>query len=175
MRGTLYVLSNSEKPGDLTLGIYFTEKVKEELDNFWEWKPGNWTASQWAAFLVAAEEVSHFHYVVHHASKGRQVTQLDLELQGEVDKFALSYFSQLQYVPDPKKVFDDVFARVFENFTLRDDLSEEAKTRYREANRIARRWVSSPKAPLVTTASLEDSLERLRDFYFSAATRKLAV
>ena len=39
------------------------------------------------AFWTALEGVSHFVYLVWNASRSRQVTQLELELQAEVDKF----------------------------------------------------------------------------------------
>ena len=43
-------------------------------------------------FCVAAEEVSHFVYLFFCARAARQVTQLELELQGEVDKYLSSVF-----------------------------------------------------------------------------------
>ena len=38
-------------------------------------------------FMIALEGVSHFNYVVWNAERRRQITQLELELQAEVDKF----------------------------------------------------------------------------------------
>src|SRR4051794_3156380 len=59
MRGTLFVRSNPENFQDLSLGIFLSDPVKRELSSYSHWKKGEWNSDQWAAFLVAAEEVSH--------------------------------------------------------------------------------------------------------------------
>lgn len=143
MHGTLFVRSNSENPSDLTLGIYLAEAVQSELSDLKKWEKGSWTSDQWAAFLVAAEEVSHFHYVLHHATQGTQVSQLELEVQGEIDKFALAYFAHLPHAPEKAPLHQDVFERVFENFSLHSRLNQTERERYQEANRIAAGWVRS--------------------------------
>ena len=43
-------------------------------------------------FTTLTEEVSHFLYVLFRARSDRPVTQLELELQGEVDKYLMALF-----------------------------------------------------------------------------------
>ena len=40
-----------------------------------------------SGFCAAAEGVSHFLYLAHRAGQGGQVSQLELEAQGELDKY----------------------------------------------------------------------------------------
>jgi hypothetical protein len=64
-----------------------------QLASFQNWQGTAWSHDQIAAFTLVAEEVSHFHYLLHHAHQGRQVSQFELELQGDVDKLLLTYFA----------------------------------------------------------------------------------
>ena len=45
------------------------------------------TAATWATFCTVTEEVSHFLFLLFRAGCGRAVSQLELELQAEVDKY----------------------------------------------------------------------------------------
>lgn len=84
------------------------------------------------------EGVSHFNCVVWRASRDREVTLLELELQAEVDKFvstALLALSQRR---------DDILRRLhgwlFENVSFHPDLDEYGEGRYRAANDYAARF-----------------------------------
>src|SRR5690606_22268107 len=65
-------------------------------------------ASSWLAGLrhfeaacLATEGVSHFLYVIFRARSAGQVSQLELELQGEVDKYAAGMFGVWAGAPNP--------------------------------------------------------------------------
>ncbi len=89
-------------------------------------------------FLIALEGVSHFHYLVWNATYDRQVTQLELELQAEVDKFvtAMQLLDEQGAGAAPTALHDALFTAV----TYHADLDADSDRRYREANRYAGKY-----------------------------------
>ena len=74
-----------ESDGDLDLSLYIDESVVDALRAA---TPGSAVSgASFNAFMTALEGVSHFNYVIWNAHHHRQLTQLELELQAEVDKF----------------------------------------------------------------------------------------
>ena len=101
-------------------------------------------------FVNAAEEISHFTYLCWAIANEREVSLLDVELQGEIDKFLLAqhYFS----------AGTDLFHHLFERCFLKPTLTRAQRERYTEANRLGgkfcKAWMSGEK-----------NLEDLRKFY----------
>jgi len=94
-----------------------------------------------ADFCLAIEGVSHFLHLVWNADHERCVTQLELELLAEIDKFvaATSLFYQ-QTGSSQSAALQQVLFRTCE---FRDDLTSECRQRYYEANRLAARYCRS--------------------------------
>jgi hypothetical protein len=88
------------------------------------------------------EGVSHFVYVVERARLGRAATQLEMEVQAEVDKWVVLAASIHSF--DARRSAT-LRARLYEDFALlHDDTSEagrELAERYRVANDVAHRFV----------------------------------
>ena len=83
-------------------------------------------------YVKVIEGVSHFLYLAWRAGHDRSVTQLELELQAEVDKF----FALVQEGRSgPKRLH----RRLFTGVRYRQGLSSEQLDRYRTANRLAAR------------------------------------
>jgi len=82
-------------------------------------------------FCTAAEEISHFTYLYWTISNHRPVSLLDIELQGEIDKFVLAsiYFSN-----------DTLFSKLFEGYSMEEGLSAEERLRYEEAHRLGKKF-----------------------------------
>lgn len=116
-------------------------------------------------FLQLVEGVSHFVYVANRARQELPATQLELELQAEVDKFVLLVLEQLPY--DRLEAFE-VHARLYENVRYLHDAGTELGDRYRTANDLAARFVRRLLAfgPLATHAAL-------RRFYRAGQTDKI--
>jgi hypothetical protein len=110
--GALYI---QEQGDDVSVGIYLNSGVARELGTFPKWKMGELTLDQKRAFAVASEEVSHFHYLLFHLAGGRAVSRLEMELQGEVDTFLLSYFASAEAGKE-ETAFETAFAQAFEHF-----------------------------------------------------------
>ncbi len=175
LRGALYLHSGTseESSRELSLGIYLSETVRSQLSKLRP-DPRLWSASEMGAFTIATEEISHFHYLLYHASQGRSVRQLELELHGEIDKFILAFFAG-SYSPDDLKVwFEDLFERLFVSFRWRDDLSEEEASRYREASDFAKKFVRKIERNLASSHTYEKALRLLRWFYRLSSADKIS-
>jgi hypothetical protein len=90
------------------------------------------------AWLQLAEGVSHFVYVANRARQELPATQLELELQAEVDKFVLLV---LERVPYPRDEALEMHSRLFERVRFLHEPGTELGDRYRTANDLAARFV----------------------------------
>jgi hypothetical protein len=165
-RAALYIAPPTEEEDTLSLGIYLNGEIQSELESFESWGT-RWTASQTAAFGTAAEEVSHFNYLVHNAPVGRAVSHLELELQAEVDKFLLLFFA------DPQS-FEELFEKCFEKFSWLPQLTAEQRTRYEEANRLAKAFLSKHAALFKKSETHEKCLRIFRAFYAMSLEGKVS-
>lgn len=89
-------------------------------------------------WLQLAEGVSHFVYVANRARQELPATQLELELQAEVDKFVLLV---LEHVPWDRGEAFDVHSRLYERVRFLHEAGTELGDRYRTANDLAARFV----------------------------------
>jgi hypothetical protein len=87
-------------------------------------------------WLQLLEGVSHFVYLAERVRTGLPATQLELELQAEVDKFV---FLALDGGPDARGETESLHQRIFEQATFLDPPETEAGERYRLANQLAAR------------------------------------
>ncbi len=116
-------------------------------------------------WLQLAEGVSHFVYVANRARQELPSTQLELELQAEVDKFVLLVLEQQPY--DRGEAFE-VHSRLYERVRFLHDVGTEQGARYRTANDLAARFVRRlmTHGPTTTHATL-------RRFYRAGQTEKI--
>lgn len=133
---------------ELFLGVYFEPKLvnKIELNNpLLELGQNNIDA-----FCVLVEEISHFHLICQRALQNRQVSQLELEWQGEVDKFLLSAMTLFQQSGNPH--FKHLQHIIYDSGQLLQQTE-----RYEEANRLAARfWLQIIDQGIGKTVSFED-------------------
>ncbi len=95
----------------------------------------------WSSY-PPAEGVSHFLYVATRARAGRPVPLLELEVQAEIDKFALLLLHLWRR--GLRRMSGALRGRLFERVGYRAHLGAEARHRYREANRLGggyARWL----------------------------------
>lgn len=161
----------------LEVGIFLDASVREALGQF---PRGNWAAwshDQRGAFAVAAEEVSHFNYFLHHQSLGRAVSQLELEVQGEIDKFLLSFFSGLTAVKESElgAKFELLLEQFFHRYHLVDNLSADQRARYEEASRVAKAFLSKNRRQLADPQRWEVGIKLLRRFYRATLADKTSL
>jgi hypothetical protein len=113
--------------------------------------------TNFADFCLAVEGVSHFVYVALRAADDRGVSQLELELQAEVDKFACCV---LVAGAEP-----DLRRRLYGDVHFADDLGEAERARYRAANNEARRYAGALERRYVHADRTDGLLSELRRFY----------
>jgi hypothetical protein len=115
-------------------------------------------------FCVATEEVSHFVYLLFCAQAERQVTQLELELQGEVDKYLSSVF--LLSLQNEGAVSPLLRELLFRQYHLAGHVTdEEGQERYRRASDLAYRYCGYLESRFLRPSRLADLVREARRFY----------
>ncbi len=90
------------------------------------------------AFCTLIEEVSHFVYLLFCARAARSVTELELELQGEVDKYLTAV--ELLALQNEGALSPGLRAMLFRHYHLHEGVSPERSERYRAASELAFRY-----------------------------------
>jgi hypothetical protein len=119
-----------------------------------------------ADFCLAVEGVSHFIYLSLAAHSGRPVSQLELELQAEVDKFACCVLLLAGRAAELR-------ARLYGSVRYEGDLGAEELHRYRTANLEARRYAAALERLFPTRSETDGMLAELRGFYRMTLAAKL--
>lgn len=121
------------------LGVYIDERVLARLAR----RDPTQTLddANLADFCTALEGVSHFHYLVWSLSRGRPVSLLELELQAEVDKYAvaMALLTRQRAGIFPR----GLHARMFDAVRFSPQSDEVSRRRYELANRHAARYCRS--------------------------------
>jgi hypothetical protein len=124
-----------------------------------------------APFCTLIEEVSHFLYVLFCARCERSITQLELELQGEVDKYLTSMaFLSLQ---NEGAVSPRLRVLLFRHYRLAEGMSPERAERYRTASGLAERYCAHLETQFLRRARLSDLAREARRFYRLGQREKL--
>jgi hypothetical protein len=122
-------------------------------------------------FTTLTEEVSHFLYVLFRARSDRPVTQLELELQGEVDKYLVSLF--FFGLREERAVSGRLRQALFARYELAEGLSAESCERYHEASRLANRYCGWLESRYLRDRSREDLARETRRFWRLGQREKL--
>jgi len=126
-----------------------------------------------ADFWTALEGVSHFSYLMWNASHARGVSQLELELQAEVDKYVASFWLLRVQHPghQPRELHPALFART----RVDPRLPPARRQLYAAATRHAARFCACLEAALLSNrpALCRAAIAALRRFYRLGSTRKL--
>ena len=118
------------------------------------------------------EGVSHFVLVTHRATTEGSTSQLELELQAEVDKFVV--LALLGDEPPTPRWRTAIKERLYERVTYLDPAGTEPGDRYRAANRLAVRFVERLEQRYLARARVHDARDALRAFYRLGPGEKLA-
>jgi hypothetical protein len=118
------------------------------------------------------EGVSHFLYVAERARRQLPTTQLELELQAEVDKYVLLVFAERSF--DAKRAAA-VRSRLFERVEYAHAADTEAGVRYRMANDVAARFAGKLESSYARAGRFSELRVTLQRFYGVGQTDKLAL
>ena len=157
-----------EDAGEMALALYIDPAV---LANLATHDPGHRLGDHnLGDFLLAVEGVSHFIYAVWCARAMRPLTQLELELQAEVDK----YVTCLLATAPEADASSALRRRLFAECAYEPDLDREERERYRAANDNAQRYAAWLEAAFVVPRRIPEMLGELRRFYRDGLAAKLA-
>ena len=123
-------------------------------------------------FACAAEGASHFLYLIDRAKKDRCVSRLELELQGEVDKFLTIHLIAARL---NGSVAPGYFDRLFEEHHFNLQLSPEERHRYEQASYFAAKYCSFLRQRFFNPLRLEELMPKARDFFSRDLTSKLSL
>lgn len=121
-------------------------------------------------FCTLTEEVSHFVYLLFCARTERSITQLELELQAEVDKYLSAVFllALQQEAVSPR-----LRELLFRNYHLAEDMTAERAERYRAASQLGERYCAYLESQFLRQARLADLAREARRFYRLGQREKL--
>jgi hypothetical protein len=114
-------------------------------------------------FSTLTEEVSHFLYLLFRARSQRPVTQLELELQGEIDKYltAAFFISRQNEGAVPARLRH----ALFRSYRLADGVEGERAERYHAASRLADRYCGWLESRFLRRPHLRELPREARRFW----------
>jgi hypothetical protein len=118
------------------------------------------------------EGVSHFVYLTDRAEKGRETTQLELEVQAEVDKYVVLSASTGSLTEGTSA---RVRERLFDHVQYMHEAHSDLGARYRAANDCARRFTRRLERDFVSRCRFGEMQGELRRFYRMGQADKLRV
>jgi hypothetical protein len=124
-------------------------------------------------FWTAVEGVSHFSYLMWNAGHQRGVSQLELELQGEVDKYITAFW--LLRAQHPGHRPRELLPALFEKTRIDPRLPPARQQLYAAATSYAARFCARLEAALLSERPIarHAAVTGLRRFYRFTCTRKL--
>ncbi|MEX0899711.1 MAG: hypothetical protein WD081_03370 [Gammaproteobacteria bacterium] len=157
-----------EEEGDLELSLFLDGALLERLVRVSPYDElGHHNL---ADFWSLVEGVSHFVYLTWNAARRRSVTPLEMELQGEVDKFTLTALTwQRQRGGSPRALH----GLLFDATRIDTQLSEDLRERYHDANRYAGRYCLDLQRDYLERRR-PGLIDELRSFYREGRGGKLA-
>lgn len=154
---------------DVSVGVVLEESVTQSLAR--DDPRGRLHRRNLGPFCTLVEEVSHFVLLLFCAQTARSVTQLELELQAEVDK----YLSVLPLLSLQRE--GALSARLkellFREYRLVDNLTPERAERYHAASGLAYRYCRWLEAEYLRRARHDDLRREARRFYRLGQAGKL--
>lgn len=161
----LVMEETGQQGGEMALALFIHPAV---LANLAAHDPGRLGEHNVGDFLLAIEGVSHFIYAIQCARADRRVTQLELELQAEVDKYVTCL---LQTAPEHSEAWR---MRLFAGCAYDDDLDGDERERYQVANDNAHRYAAWLEDTYVRRRRIPEMLDELRRFYRQGLAGKLS-
>lgn len=153
------------------LGVYIDARVIQRL---WRNDPMQHLSSlNIDDFCTALEGISHFQYLVWCLERSRQVSLLELELQAEIDKYAVATWL---FMRQGRNGFHaELYQRMFSGINFLSSLDDAARWRYAEANRGAARFCRRNDERFLSCRrpSVERWLIELRSLYRCGHHEKL--
>lgn len=140
---------------DLEVGLFIDPSIVNAIKCFDVFKCTD-------ALACAIEGVSHFLYVLDRAQKGRCLSKLEIELQGEVDKFLLLQLIAAKREPHRSL---ELFAKQFEHHVFDVGLTDEDADRYATASHFAAKYCNYIRTRCFNPLRISKLMILARDFF----------
>ncbi len=162
-----------ESRGELELGLFLDEDVVRAASSAdpHDRRPRLTAAAVLPHLACAAEGVSHFVYLATRAAEGRPVSLLELEVQAEVDKFALLVLHLWRR--GLRRLSPALRHRLFERVSYHAHLGPDELERYQLANRLGGGYARWLEVRYVDAADAEGLLRELRATYRRGGGEKI--
>ena len=157
-------------PRQMSFSVDLDARMLERLANT---NPGaNLQESNLNDFCTVLEGVSHFVYLAWNAEHNRQITQLELELQAEIDKYISA--RMLLESQANRGLAETILHELFESVVYRSDLSPDRLHRYQQANQFAARYCYNLQQRFPSARVSPSMVHELRDVYRMPQRDKLS-
>lgn len=157
-----------ESAGELAMSLF----LSPEVVNVWEEVGDSSMAERANACCQAIEGVSHFLYLAWRAGFNRELTQLELELQAEIDKFiGLSVMNESSGFEKNAAIC----SWLFDDVSYEDGLEHDARARYETANFYAGQYCRQLNERFVRPQDGAGLTRELRRFYRQGEQGKLGM
>lgn len=154
-----------------TIGLYLDAGLLQRLqrESPLDCLHGGNVADLWTAL----EGVSHFAYLSFKVGHDRPVSQLELELQAEVDKYVVSLW--LLREQHPRRFPRELHPLLFTRTRIDPRLDAPRRALYRTANRLAARFCSRLERAFASDRRVQrtEAIASLRRFYRLGSGSKL--
>ena len=168
------VLISCNESNETSIAVYFRREILENLTINQPLQELN--QQNFADFCSVVEGVSHFLFVGVRTHFTLPVSALELEIQGEVDKFITSFIYFLYHNQTGPFIFE-LWRKLFENHEFRSGLDSEEKERYEIANNASAKLCYFLKTQFLSYPLLKTDwaglLSFLRRFYRQSLSGKL--
>jgi len=125
------------------------------------------------ALCQRVEGVSHFVFVAERARRELPATQLELELQAEIDKFVVLGVANEQTLASTER--HELHRRLFEAARFVDPPGTERGDRYRMAHQLAMRFTYRLEHRYLRAGRMRELRQALRHFYRVGQSAKLSL
>lgn len=145
-----------EDDDDTWVALFVDPDAVREADD------AGWLDGRFEACCLTVEGVSHFVYLAHHGERG--VSELELELQAEIDKYALGLLAGhgVGLIRERSRALRE---RLYQGVRYVDAEGTERGDRYRKATRLAARYAAELEERFVVRGDLRALARELRRFY----------
>jgi hypothetical protein len=157
-RNQLLIVKSTEEE-DVFLGVQFTALIHEYLKKF----GGGAAVMTEKDFLssslsIIIEELSHLVYAHYHLSQEHALSQLELEVQGEIDRFVA--FCQMTEAQGFAVSSDDIHRWLFEKFEMQAHAAAQTE-RYQEAHALSKKLCAVISINGVRGQATEELLQKI--------------
>jgi hypothetical protein len=161
-RREMLLVSHDGDDDEVRVALYVDEDIRQRLASS---HPARWILGDaFDDYCVGLEGVSHFVYVAFHGASGRPVTELELELQAEVDKFVSASLA-VRRLSDAGALVGAIRRRLFDGVQFVDAPDTERGERYRVANNLAARYTARLERLYRREAGVTRVIGEVRRFY----------